>query len=212
MFEGQIQIIRESSAEETAGDFLHVDREKLGNDFTYNGLWFARDRSEESAITTELYYSADSARPAGIGEELKENSFQQVVRFRIPGGHKHIWVSARTETTRCGLKLGEFRREQVYVNYRVIRNRASGFDVIRSGVIKGGQAFFAPLGIEDMRGAVDYKEALYYMVLIKDPPPEDWGVDAYLGVEGVPVVVPSCTFTVDGKYSSWAGRNPLDES
>ena len=211
MFQEQIQIIRDTFSSDAPGDSLHIDMRKISGEFPYCGLWFARDRSEESAITAEFYYSAGSARPAETGDELKENIFQQAVRFRIPGGHNHVWISARTASARCGMKLGEFRREKAYLSFRILRNRAGGHEVLKSGVIQGGQAWFAPLCIEDKLGEPDYKDTLYYLVLIKDPPPEDWEADAHLGVEGVPVLVPSCNFSADGTYAAWNGRNPLDE-
>jgi hypothetical protein len=207
MFEEIINIVPADGS----GDLLYIEMQKLRDQFAYCGLWFARDRSEESIVTTTLFYSDRGLLPGEPSEELKENSFMQAPRFMIQPGHNHVWMGARISDTGYGkLRLSDFKKESAYLNIKVIHNRASGADVLGSAIIRGGEAYFARVGIEDMLGAADYEDTTLYLVLIKDPPPRDWGAADYLGVEGLPVQVPPCRFTVDGKYSGWLGQNPLD--
>ncbi len=193
------------------GDVIRIDMKKLRAEYAYCGLWYGRDGSAESAMTTSLYYSSGDKRPADAGEEIKENSFQQAGRFRIPSGHDSVWIAARvSDETYCKMQLSSFRKEFAYINYKVIRNRASGVEVLDSGVLRGGDAFFAKIGIEDMAGTVDYKDTVLYLVLIPDPPPDDWDAGASIGVQGLPVLVPSSRFEAGRHYSEWNGHNPLD--
>jgi hypothetical protein len=207
MFEETIKIVPAGDS----GDLLYIEMQKLKIEFAYCGLWFARDRSEESVVTTTLFYSPGSELPGEPSEELKENSFKQSPRFIIQPGHNHVWMGARISDAGYGkLKLSDFKKESSYLNIKVIHNRTSGADVLGSAVIRGGEAFYARVGVEDMLGAADYEDTILYLVLVKDPPPRDWGAADYLGVEGLPVQVTPCRLTVDGKYSPWLGQNPLD--
>ncbi len=193
------------------GDSIRIDLKKLKNDFAYCGLWYGRDGSVESVVTTTLYYAAGDKRPREASEELKENSFQQAGRFRISGDHDSVWIAARvSDSAFCRIQLSPFRKETAYLNYKVIKNRAGGVEVLGSGILRGGEAYFAKIGIEDRAGVIDFKDAIFYLVLIPDPPPEDWEAASCIGIQGLPVVVPPCRFAVDRKYSSWKGQNPLD--
>lgn len=193
------------------GDSLFIDMGKLRGDFAYCGLWYGRDGSAESVITTSLYYAAGDTRPEDPAEELKENSFQQAGRFRVPADRGSVWIAARaSDDAYCKIQLSPFRKETAYINYKVIKNRAGGVEVLGSGVLRGGDAWFAKIGIEDRSGAMDFKDAIFYLVLIPEPPPGDWEAASCIGVQGLPVVVPPCRFAVDRKYSSWNGQNPLD--
>ncbi len=193
------------------GDSLFIDIKKLRDEFAYCGLWYGRDGSAESVITTSLYYADGDTRPEDPAEELKENSFQQAGRFRVPTERGSVWIAARTsDDAFCRIQLSPFRKESAYVNYKVIRNRAGGVEVLGSGILRGGEAWFAKIGIEDRFGAVDFKDAVFYLVLIKDPPPDEWSAASCIGVVGLPLVAPPCRFAVDRKYSPWNGQNPLD--
>ena len=193
------------------GDAVFINMRQLKDEFAYAGLWYGRDGSAESVITTMLYYGDNGKRPAEAAEELKENSFQQAARFRIDTGHDSIWIAAHVSGSAfCRIQLSSFRKETAYINYKIIRNRAAGAEVLGSGIFRGGEAWFAKIGIEDGAGMVDFKDAIFYLVLIKDPPPQDWDAGSCIGIQGLPVQVPQCRFSSDRKYSSWNGQNPLD--
>lgn len=210
MFENIIQV-KNDDFKGASGDSLHIDMGALRKDFPYCGLWYARDKSTDSVITVEFYYSSGSRRPAEPNEAIRENSFQQSKRIIIPSGHDHVWIAARVSDAGYGLlKLMDFQKGKVYLNSKVVKSRAGGADVTDGGIIRGGTACFAKLGIEDMLGTIDYGDTTLYLVLIKDPPPGDWKAESCLGVDGIPVIVQPCRFAADGKYSSWNGQNPLD--
>ncbi len=211
MLEESVRIVSGMRFREGDGDALHLDMDRLRGEYAYVGLWYARDRSEESVITTELYYSNDDRLPSTTSEEIKESSFKQAVRHRMPSDAQKIWMAAKiVDGGYASMKLHSFSKESVYVNCRIIKNRAHGADVIGSGIIRGGEARFARLGIEDNLGTKDFEDTILYIVLIKSPPPGDWRADGFLGVQGLPVQVPQCIFSDDGRYSSWNGQNPLD--
>lgn len=196
---------------DSKGDALYLDMRALRSDYSYCGVWYARDKSGESVLTTLFYYSKDDRRPAEPGEEIRENSFRQAARFRIDSAHERVWMGVRVgEDAFAGIRLSEFRKESAYVNTRVVRNRATGAESVGGGIIRGGEARFARIGIEDRLGTIDYQDLLLFLVLIREAPPADWMADSCLGVEGVPVQVPQCRFAHDRKYSSWNGQNPLD--
>lgn len=210
MFEETIKVIP-AVLGESQGDILYLDMRALRNEYSYCGVWYARDRSEESILTTLFYYSKDDRRPAEPGEEIKENSFQQAGRFRINSANDRVWMGFRVgEDAYAGIRLSGFRKETAYLNCKVVRNRASGAEPVGGGIIRGGEALFAKVGVEDRLGSIDYQDLLLFLVLIKEGPPPDWMADSCLGVEGVPVQVPPCRFALDRKYSSWNGQNPLD--
>ncbi len=76
--------------------------------------------------------------------------------------------------------------------------------------LKGGEADFFKVGIEDFKGIEDYADTILYVVMAKDLPPADWKLDHLcLGVQNVPVLVASAIFPDDRKYSNWLGQNPL---
>ncbi|TFH39310.1 MAG: hypothetical protein E4G96_09245 [Chrysiogenales bacterium] len=206
-----MKICSDQRFREGEGDALYIDMGRLREEYGYVGLWYARDRSEESVITTEIYVSMDDNRPSSSSEEIKESNFKQAVRYRMPGDAGHIWVASRISEGGYGkMKLHPFSKESAYINCRVIRNRAHGADVVGTGIIRGGEVRFARIGIEDLLGTIDYEDTILYLVLIREAPPADWRADGFLGVQGLPVQVPSCIFSDDGKYSSWNGQNPLD--
>lgn len=193
------------------GDSIHIEMALLRKECPYCGLWYGRDGSADAPVTTSFYYSAGDKRPAEANDEIKENSFQQSVRVRIPSAPDHVWIAARVnDTAYCKLQISPFRKEAVYLNSKIIRNRASGIDVIGNRVLRGGEAYFAKIGIEDTLGTTDFKDTILYLVAIPEPPPADWNVDSCLGIEGLPILVPSCRFAVERKYSPWRGQNPLD--
>lgn len=194
------------------GDALFFNLAELKNEFAYCGIWYARDRSEESVMTSKIYYADREERPLSPNEEIKENSFQQALRIKIPYDASFAWFATQfSETVYGRLKLFDFKKEYLYLNYRIIKNRAQGIDVLGSGVIRGGDAWFARLGVEDTLSKIDFNDTILYLVLIKDIPPPDWGVDhSCYGVGGLPVMVSAVRFSIDRKYSTWRGQNPLD--
>lgn len=210
MFDGTITVLP-GAFSESGGDALFLDMRALRKDFNYCGVWYARDKSEESVLTTLFYYSKDDRRPAEVSEELKENSFQQAGRFRINAAHDRVWLGVRvTDGAGAGIRLSDFRKESAYINSKVVRARSGGAEAVGGGIIRGGEAWFAKIGIEDRLGTADYEDLILFLVLIREAPPADWMADTCLGVEGVPVQVPPCRFAFDRKYSSWNGQNPLD--
>jgi hypothetical protein len=210
MFEDVITVMPGEFGE-SGGDALYLDMRALRKDFGYCGVWYARDKSEESVLTTLFYYSQDDHRPDGASEEIKENSFQQAGRFRINTAHERVWMGARVaDNAFAGIRLSDFRKENAYINSKVLRTRAGGAEAVGGGILRGGEAWFAKIGIEDRLGTIDYEDLILFLVLIRQSPPADWMADACLGVEGVPVQVPPCRFTIDRKYSLWNGQNPLD--
>jgi hypothetical protein len=210
MFDGIISVMPDAFGESN-GDALCLDMRAVGRDYGYCGVWYARDRSEESVLTTLFYYAKDDRRPSEASEEIKENSFQQAPRFRIRSSHDRVWMGARVNDGACaGIRLSDFRKETAYIQSKVMRAKGSGAEVIGGGIIRGGDAWFARIGIEDRIGSIDYEDLILFLVLIKEAPPADWMADTCLGVEGVPVQVPPCRFVSDRKYSPWNGQNPLD--
>ncbi len=210
MFKETIKVMP-ATLGESKGDAVYLDMRALRSEFSYCGVWYARDKSEESVLTTLFYYSKDDRRPDVPGEEIKENSFQQAGRFRIDSSHDRVWMGLRLgEDAYAGIRLSEFRKETAYLNCKVVRNRASGAESVGGGIIRGGDARFAKIGVEDRLGSADFQDLILFLVLIKEGPPADWMADSCLGVVGVPVQVPPCRFAHDRKYSSWNGQNPLD--
>ncbi len=207
------EIIETEFRDGLKGHALLLDVKKMRGEYHYLGLWYARDGSEKTLITTELYY-ADGTNPEipkDFTEEVKENSFKQVKRISLPLKHDHIWVATRVDGDNyCRLKADPVNSGHVYLNYKTIKNRGTGFDLLDKGIFKGGSADFFRLGSEDLKGVEDYSDAIMYVILARDFPPADWNLDhLVLGVQNVPVMVPTCTFTADRKYSDWYGQNPL---
>ena len=198
------------------GHALFFDVKKIREEYRYLGLWYARDGSEKTLITTELYYTdgPDTKIPPEFSEEVKENSFKQVKRLSLPLKHDRIWAATRVDGDNyCMLKADPLKSGHVYLNYKTIRNRGAGFDLLDKGIFKGGSADFFRLGIEDLKGAEDYTDAILYVVMSRDIPPDDWNLDHLaLGIQNVPVMVPTCTFTTDRKYTDWNGQNPLAQA
>ncbi len=212
MHEDTVKIIEKEFKGEDKGDALFIDIGKLKKDYSYIGLWYARDRTEFNSITTEFFYTVSPELPGEFTEELKENSFKQVNRYRFRTGDAFCWTATRIDnSTYCRMKLFGFQKEHLYLNCQVINNRPAGVELLGKGVLRGGAAHFVKLGIEDMTGEIDFNDTIMYLVLLTDLPPADWGVDdKSYGVQRLPVFVPAVKFTADKKYTTWNGQNPLD--
>jgi len=210
------QIIEAEFKDGLKGDALLLDMKQIRREFKYLGIWYARDGSDATLITTEIYGCGGekAVKPADFIEEIKENSFKQVKRVELPMKHDWLWVATRIDgETYCKLRADKKMSGHTYLNYRTIRNKSTGFDLLDKGVFKGGGADFFRLGSEDLRGAEDYGDVIMYVVMARDIPPADWKVDhACLGIQNVPVLVPQCTFTADRKYSDWLGQNPMSNA
>jgi hypothetical protein len=177
-------------------------------------LWYAKDGSEKTFITTEIYYSKDikPIKPIEFNIELKENSFKQSNRFEIQKNYNWAWIATRIDNNNyCKLKTGPLKEGRLFISYKVIHNKAFGFDLAGKDIFKGSKAEFFPLGSEDMTNNIDYTDAIMYIVLIKDYPPDDWGVkDSSIGIEHLPVFAPVHKFVDNRKYTTWFDHNPLD--
>lgn len=195
------------------GDALLLDTKKIRAEYRYLGLWYARDGSDATLITTEIYEAdgKEPSMPGAFSEEIKENSFKQARRIELPLKHDWTWVALRIDGGNyCALRADERKTGHTYLNYKTIRTNGAGFEVLDKGVFKGGGADFFRLGAEDRKGPEDFSDTILYVVLAQDLPPDDWKVGhACLGIQNVPVLVPVCTFTADRKYSDWLGQNPL---
>ena len=195
------------------GDALLLDTKKIRAEYKYLGLWYARDGSDKTLITTEIYRAdgKEPSMPEIFSEEIKENSFKQAKRTGLSMKSDWAWVAARIDGGEyCALRTDAMKSGHTYLNFKTIRNKGAGFEVLDKGVFKGGSADFFRLGVEDRKGPGDFSDTILYVVLARDLPPADWKVDqSYLGIQNVPVLVPVCTFTADRKYSDWLGQNPL---
>jgi hypothetical protein len=198
------------------GDALLLDTKKIRAEYKYLGIWYARDGSDATLITTEIYRAdgKEPAMPEAFSEEIKENSFKQARRIELSIKNDRVWVAARIDGgDYCSLRADSRKSGHTYLNYKTIRTKGTGFEVLDKGVFKGGGADFFRLGVEDRQGPEDFSDTILYVVLVKDLPPADWKVDqSCLGIQNVPVLVPVCTFTADRKYSDWMGQNPLMNS
>lgn len=213
MSNNSFKIVKENFDNDLQGESLLIDVESLRNQFEYLGLWYARDGNQSTSITTELYYSSQQEpnKPIDFNEELKENSFKHVNRFELSLSHKWIWIATRIDNNRyCRLKTGAVKQGRLYINFKLLHIKAYGFDVLDTGLFKGGKAVFFPLGSEDLTGKIDYTDAVMYLVMIKDLPPKDWNIsDTFLGVEHLPIFSPIFKFDDSKKYSLWFENNPL---
>jgi len=214
MFDDAFKIVNEKYGENFEGQALLINMSVIPDDFNYIALWYVLDGNENTSLTTELYFSneAEPVKPENFCEEIKENNFKQFRRFILPLDKKWVWLCSRIDSSNyCDIKTGEMKSGKTYLNYKLIQNKASSFDVLKSGVIKGSQAFFKPVFFEDKSGVVDYKDAVIYLVFIKDLPPPDWNIDHYsLGIEGVPIINNSAKIPAGKKYSDWLGiKNPF---
>jgi hypothetical protein len=214
MIEDFYRIYEEELEPNVKGDILFLDLAKIKNAYNYAGLWYACDKSEETFITTELYYSEseDRNRPTSFSEEISENSFKHSPRFTLPLKYNQVWIATRVDKAKyCKMKAFVSQSENTYINYRVIQSKGEGFDILSKGIIKGDKADFFKLGIEDGTGEFDYDDTVLFVVMIKNLPPADWRFNAsFWGVQKLPLVVPEFLFTFRQKYSSWRGQNPLD--
>ncbi len=195
------------------GKTILFNNMEIRNHYQYFGLWYARDGSDNTLITTEIYSSnsEEPFKPADFTEEIKENAFKQAKRLAIDLSKRWTWVAARVDGENyCGLKAEAPMKGHLYVNYSTIKNKTSGFDLLNKGMFKGGEADFFKLCIEDFKSKEDYADTIMYVVMAKDLPPADWRVDHLcLGIQNVPVLVSKAIFPDDRIYSSWFGQNPL---
>jgi hypothetical protein len=214
MSEGFFKIYPDKFGRNDKGDVLYLDLAAVRREYRYAGLWYACDKNEETYIATEMYYGtqATDSRPPDVTEELSENSFKHSPRYAFPPDAHRVWIAMRTEKhAYCKLKAFTTQTENTYINYKVIRNRGTGYDTLKSGVIKGSKALFFRLGVEDGSGALDYNDTVMFIAFIKDLPPADWNFDpACFGIQKLPVLVPAFLFPVRQNYSNWLGQNPLD--
>jgi hypothetical protein len=193
---------------------LFLDLAEIRKEFAYAGLWYACDRSEKMYIGTELYYGeSGQPLPEKPTEEIPENNFKNFRRHAIRlADSQALWIAAKTSPEIfCKYKLFPVQQEKSYINYKLIKNRGDKFDVLGSGLIKGSQATFFKLGVEDGTGDVDFNDTIFYLVFVKELPPLDWGFDlSCLGVDKCPVMTPVQNFSEDKKYPKWLGQSPLD--
>lgn len=196
------------------GQALLLNAQEIrNNNYEYFGLWYARDGSDKTLITTEIFASNSEQpkMPSDFSEEIKENAFKQAKRLRIDLNNRWIWIAPRVDGENyCGLKADTPTKGHLYVNYKTIKNKTAGFDLLDKGIFKGGEADFFKLGVEDFKGEKDYADTIFYAVMAKNLPPADWKLDHLcLGVQNVPVLVSAAIFTDDRKYADWFGQNPL---
>jgi hypothetical protein len=196
------------------GDMLKLNVDAIKNDFAYIGLWFACDRSENVYVTTELYRTSagNPERPQKPSEEITENSFKKSPRKEIAKDSDVLWIAVRREGARyCRMKASPWIDEKSYINYKVIKNRDTTYDTLKSGIIKGDAARFCKIGIEDGTGAVDYNDEILFLVLVRALPPADWKFDpGCFAIQKLPIASSVHFFSVKGKYSPWLGQNPME--
>ncbi|MBN2736158.1 MAG: hypothetical protein JXR70_04195 [Spirochaetales bacterium] len=195
------------------GDALYINMKKIRDDYDYLGLWYAVDRSEESVISTELYYSQDSeSRKNPFNEEIKENTFKKVKKITLAREQDNIWIAMKNHGANyCRLKAYPPEQEKTYINYKVVKERNNTIDVLKKGILKGGLCHFFKLGVEDRLGKIDYNDTIFFVVFMKDCPPKDWHLDyRAMGVQKLPMVVSTFHFNIGRRYSPWAGQNPLE--
>ena len=119
------------------GDFLFLNLFELQKDYAYCGLWYAKDGSEKTFITTELYYSKDGNRPSEFSEEIKENSFKQIKRLSISYKYNSLWIATRNDNSSyCKMKLSQHRNESIYIRYNLVKNTSHGIDSFGKGLFK----------------------------------------------------------------------------
>jgi len=214
MLDKLFEIKEEKFLDKLTGDCLVLNLNGLKSEYNYIGLWYACDRNENTYITTEFYYSNEEKclRPYEFTTELKENNFKQIRRQEIPIEYSWAFIATRIEKhTYCRLKAFPVQSEQVYINYKVIRNRAESIDTLKTGIIRGNNADFFKLGIEDGTGKIDYNDTILYLVCIKDLPPSNWNIDhRNYAIQRLPLLTGKVNFSINDKYSNWNEQNPLE--
>ncbi len=215
MLDKLFEIKEEKFLDRLTGDCLILNLNGLKSEYNYVGLWYACDRNEKTFITTEVYYSDETECkiPYEFTTELKENTFNQIRRQEINLDHLWAFIGTRIEKhTYCRLKAFSVQSEQVYINYKIIRNKAKSIDTLKTGVIRGNNAHFFRLGIEDGTGKIDYNDTIMYLVCIKDLPPPDWNIaHSSYGIQRLPLLTGKANFSINEKYSSWNDQNPMDD-
>jgi hypothetical protein len=210
MIEQSYKIISEKFKDNYIGNALLLNCDEIPKDYNYVGLWYVLDGNDKTSITTELYYSNETnpVKPIDFSEEIKENNFKQFNRFCLPRDKKWIWVTARIDNSQyCSLKMGELKNGKSFIAYKIIHNKGVSFEVLKSGIINGSQAFFTGIYVEDNTGIIDYKDAIIYLVFLKEIPPVDWNVNHYsFGVNGIPIINTPTNFIDNKKYSQWLGN------
>jgi hypothetical protein len=214
MNNGSFRITEEKYKGGLKGPAFLIDMESLRGEFDYIGLWYAKDGSEKTFITTEIYYSESDDKPFKPDEfdtEIKENSFKQVNRIELSRSNKKIWIASKIDNgSYCSFKTGAVKQSKLYINYKVIHNKSFGFDIINKGLMKGGSVQFFDLLSIYKSGSIELNQALLFLVMIKDIPPADWNIDdAYYGVENLPVFTPIFKFSDGKSYSEWFGQKPF---
>ncbi|MBN1524054.1 MAG: hypothetical protein JW904_06220 [Spirochaetales bacterium] len=206
--------ISEQEFEGSKGDVLFLNLNALKTEYDYIGFWYACDKNEDTYISTDFYFDTklSNERPAEKTEVIAENSYKRSPRKEFSGKYESAWVAChRDETHYCKMRAFEWLEEKSFINFKVIRNKGTTFDTLKTGILKGDTARFCKVGIEDGTGAVDYNDTIFFLVLIKSLPPGDWHFDPSLfGIQKLPMVVPTFNFSVLQKYSPWYGQNPLE--
>ncbi|RPJ07696.1 MAG: hypothetical protein EHM28_06275 [Spirochaetaceae bacterium] len=201
------------------GDVLIFDLAAAKNDFAYAGLWYACDKSEDTLITTSFYYGnvSPDSMPEKPALEIAENSFKRSPRQQMDRKQDRILISGRHDKGGlCRLQASPWIEEKSFINYKVIRNKGANSDTLGSGLLRGDGAKFCKIGVEDNSGALDYNDTIWFLVLIRSLPPDNWKFDpAFFGVQKLPMTVPTFIFSVTGSkttglYSPWLGQNPME--
>jgi len=212
MEEDVFRITLETFKDGYKGQALRMNLMQIRRDFQYLSLWYARDKQENTAVTTRLYYAAGSpARPFEPAEEIDEAQFKNRKRLSVDLRYDYAWASFQVNDAQYAeLKLFDAKTEQAYIPYQVVRTRGQGVDVVKSGTMKGSVARFFQLGIEDNLSSKDFGDVIVYIVMIETYPPADWQFDdSCLGVQRLPVMVGQFRFNENGRYSPWCGNRPL---
>ncbi|OHD12427.1 MAG: hypothetical protein A2Y34_11695 [Spirochaetes bacterium GWC1_27_15] len=207
-------LIKVSNSEIKDTDSILLNIEAIKKDYNYLGLWYAYDGNEDVSLTTQLYSSngEQNILPKDFYEEIKEAQFKNTKRYEIKNiDDKWIWICVKVHNeNHCLIKTGSYKEGKLYINYKLIHNKHNSFSVIGSGVIKTSNAMFVPIYIEDNKSPIDYKDAIMYLVFIKNLPPEDWAVSHQsFGIEGLPLITEVAKFPDDKKYTLWNGQTPF---
>lgn len=195
------------------GQALLMDLREIRGEYKYLGLWYARDKQEKTAITTKVFYGSGARmKPLDPGEEIKETQFKIRKRLSIDLRYDYAWTAFQVNDKGYGdLKILEAKTEQAYIPYQVVRTKGHGVDVLKSGTMKGSEARYFQLGVEDNLSGKDYNDIILFVVLIETFPPPDWYFDdACIGVQRVPLMVNQFRFNDSQRYSPWCGNRPLD--
>jgi hypothetical protein len=142
--------------------------------------------------------------------ELKEQWFKNTNRQTLAMDMKSIWIGIRIDNGRyCKLTPGQLKSEKLYINYKMVHNRGTSFDVLNSGTFRGGLAYFLPVFVDLQQDDRTIPQAWVYLVFIKDYPPADWQVDpSCIGINLLPIITQHHKFNDRAEYSEWFGQKP----